>query len=107
MPDRFGRVQVVPAHHWIAGIVMLVMFAVLIGVIIWAVVRITRTEAAKRAPALTGPPPPPVAAVGAPAEDPVLTALRLRYARGEIDRDEYVRVASDLGLTPPPEASSP
>jgi uncharacterized membrane protein len=105
MPDRFGRgFQVVQNHHWFAGIVMLVMFAVLIGVIIWAVVRITRTDAGRRAPALSGPPPLPVAA--APAEDPALTALRLRYARGDIDRAEYVRVASDLGITPPPEASS-
>ena len=103
MPDHFGRVQFVPAHHWIAGIVMLVLFAVLIGVIIWAVVRITRTEAMKRAPALTGPPPPPVAP--ASAEDAALATLRMRYARGEIDRDEYLRVAADLGLAPPPEAS--
>jgi putative membrane protein len=102
MPDRFGRgIQYAPAHHWIAGIVMLVMFAVLIGVIVWAVVRITRTDALRRGPALSGPPPPP--AMTAPAEDAALTTLRMRYARGEIDRDEYVRVASDLGITPPPE----
>ena len=43
--------------------------------------------------------------MAAPAEDAALTALRMRYASGEINRDEYVRVASDLGvtLTPPPE----
>jgi uncharacterized membrane protein len=108
MNGRFQRgIQYMPAHHWIAGIVILMMFVVLVGVIVWAVIRITRTDAAKRGPALSGPPPPPMApAAPAPAsaEDAALTALRMRYARGEIDRDEYVRVASDLGVTLPPEA---
>jgi hypothetical protein len=112
MPDHLGRgLPIMPYHHWVGGVVMLVMFAVLIGVIIWAVVRITRTDALGRVPAWGGPPPPPVAAVGAAptaaSEDPALTALRLRYARGEIDRQEYGRVASDLGVTLPPEAPSP
>jgi uncharacterized membrane protein len=106
MNGRFQReIQYMPAHHWIAGIVILMMFVVLVGVIIWAVIRITRTDAAKRGPALSGPPPPPAPApAAASAEDAALTALRMRYARGEIDRDEYVRVASDLGVTLPPEA---
>lgn len=106
MPDRFGRgIQYAPAHHWMAGVVMLVMFAVLIAVIVWAVIRITRTDALRRGPALTAPPLPP--AVAAPAEDAALTALRVRYASGEINRDEYVRVASDLGVTPTPPPETP
>ena len=101
MPDRFGRgLDYAPHHHWVAGVLMLVMFAVLIGVIIWAVVRITRADTAKGGPAVTSPPSPPIAG----PEDPALAALRMRYASGEIDRDEFVRVASDLGVTPPPEA---
>jgi uncharacterized membrane protein len=100
MPDRFGRgFDYAPHHHYVAGVLMLVLFAVLIGVIIWAVIRITRTEAGKKAAALTGPPPPPAA-----LEDPALAALRMRYAKGEIDRDEFVRTSSDLGVAPPPEA---
>ena len=111
MPDGYGRgFPIAPAHHWIAGVAMLVMFAVLIGVVIWAVVRITRTDAGGRQTAYNGPPPPPAATMGTPAptlaEDPALTALRLRYARGEIDHDEYARVASDLGVVLPPEAPS-
>jgi putative membrane protein len=101
MNDHFGRgVQYAPAHHWVAGVVLLVMFAVLIGVIIWAVLRISRSNAAPQSPALAPPPAPRAAS----AEDAALTALRMRYARGEIDRDEFVRVSSDLGMTPPPES---
>jgi uncharacterized membrane protein len=101
MPDRFGRgFDYAPAHHWVGGLIMLVLFAVLIGVIIWAVLRITRTEAAKQAVA-SGPPPLPV---GRP-EDPALATLRMRYAQGQIDRDEYVRVSADLGEPQPPGAT--
>jgi uncharacterized membrane protein len=101
MPDRFGRgFEVTQAHHWVGGVVMLVMFAVLIGVIVWAVLRITRAEAAKQAMPVAGAPPLPVAR----AEDPALATLRLRYAQGEIDRDEFVRVSTDLGSPQPPES---
>jgi putative membrane protein len=41
---------------------------------------------------------PPVAAP--PARDPALVELRLRYARGDIDRDEYLTRAVDLGDAP-------
>ena len=100
MPDRFGRgLDYAPHHHWVAGVLMLVMFAVLIGVIIWAVIRITRSEAAKQGHAATPPPPP----VGAAPEDAALAALRMRYAQGEIARDEFVRASSDLGAPQPPE----
>lgn len=40
------------------------------------------------------------AAGGAPfaaSPDPALHELRLRYARGDIDRDDYLRRAADLG----------
>ena len=42
---------------------------------------------------------PHVAAAGpvGPAGDPALAELRLRYARGDVARDEYLRRAADLG----------
>ena len=43
-----------------------------------------------------------------PAFDPALNELRVRYARGEVSRDEYLRAASDLGAPiPPSESPSP
>lgn len=48
----------------------------------------------------------PVAATPAGTrDDAALGEVRLRYARGEISRDDYLRLASDLGGTvpgPPP-----
>ncbi|MDP8954119.1 MAG: hypothetical protein M3N37_04230 [Actinomycetota bacterium] len=35
--------------------------------------------------------------LSAPGQDEALAPLRLRYARGEISRDEYLQVAADLG----------
>ena len=43
-----------------------------------------------------------------PAFDPALNELRMRYARGEVSRDEYLRAASDLGAPiSPPESPVP
>ena len=40
-----------------------------------------------------------------PGSDEALAALRLRYAKGEITRDEFLKTSQDLGSTePPPEA---
>jgi uncharacterized membrane protein len=40
--------------------------------------------------------------------DEALEALRLRYARGEVTRDEFLQASQDLGgPAPPPEASPP
>jgi uncharacterized membrane protein len=40
-----------------------------------------------------------------PATDAAVESVRLRYARGEIGRDEFVRVSSDLGVPPPAPAT--
>jgi uncharacterized membrane protein len=45
-----------------------------------------------------------VAAVGTPPDD-ALGTLRMRYARGEIDRDAFLLAHADLGGEPPPGAS--
>ena len=37
----------------------------------------------------------------AEAADEALKALRLRYARGEIGRDDFLRASEDLGAGPP------
>lgn len=44
----------------------------------------------------TGAVPPAPAGI-APVPDEALTELRLRYARGEVSREDYLRAAADLG----------
>ena len=73
---------------WTLGDVLpLVLLIVLIGVVVWAVLRVTRDDRA-----------PVAAAVGA---DPALAEARLRYARGDMTRDEYLEKSRDLGGTVP------
>jgi putative membrane protein len=47
-----------------------------------------------------------LAGVAAPAGDAALTELRLRYARGEVTREEFLATEADLrGLQAPPPAA--
>jgi len=64
----------------------IVLFLVAIGVAIWAVLRFTSR--------------PIVSASGAaarPARDPAVEELRIRYARGELARDDFAQRMRDLG----------
>jgi len=89
-------------YQFLQLLVPLLVFGALIGLLVWAVMRLTR----ERPPAPPGRPmvPPP---------DAALAEVRMRYARGEIGRDEFVRVSQDLGGAatepppPAPEASPP
>jgi putative membrane protein len=86
-------------HPWFG----LLLFALMFGALAVAVFTLWRTYP-RSAPAAVGvasPVPAP------PARDPALAELRLRYARGEIDRDEYLTRAVDLGDVPPPPPQSP
>ncbi|HEV2906172.1 MAG TPA: hypothetical protein VGZ50_02495 [Actinomycetota bacterium] len=70
------------------------LFVLLIGVVVWAVLRVTRHDRA------------PVQA--AAVVDQALSEARLRYARGEMSRDEYLERSRDLGGTVPlPEQPRP
>lgn len=79
---------------WTVGEVLpLVLLVLLIGVVVWAVLRVTRHDRA------------PVAAADV---DQALSEARLRYARGEMSRDEYLERSRDLGGTVPlPEQPPP
>lgn len=44
--------------------------------------------------------PSPAGVAGAPAGD-ALTIVRLRYARGEIDREQFLQATADLGGASP------
>ena len=81
-----GRFQHGHGGGWPFGLFFLLILLVLGGLVVWSLLR----PGARHAP-----PPPPPPASGPP--DPALEQARLRYARGEIDRDQFVRIARDLG----------
>jgi putative membrane protein len=68
-------------------LVFLVGLVVLVGLAVWAVRRITSM------PLTAGP----WSGAATPRSDAALEAARMRYARGEISRDDYLRIAADLG----------
>ena len=79
-------------HSWWAGggwhIVPLLMFVIFIGVVVWAVLRLTSAKTS----------------LGSPTVDPhradgALEEVRVRYARGEMSREEFVQRFQDLGGT--------
>ncbi len=77
---------------------MFLLLAVLVGVVAalvfrWLAGRQTAGTVAL-APAALGP------------ADDALTVVRMRYARGEIDRDQFLQTSADLG-GPPPSAQPP
>jgi hypothetical protein len=69
-----------------------VLFALFIGLLVWALMRLMNHDHARHAP------------VGGPwqARDEALNAARMRYARGELDRDQYFRLVEDLTGVPRP-----
>ncbi len=96
-------------HHdsWWAGalhLLPLLLLAALVGVVVWGVLRLT----AQGTPMIAGvgaapgdrmsPPPWPS------PRDQALEELRVRYARGEVDRTDYLERSADLGGPPTPDA---
>jgi uncharacterized membrane protein len=82
-----------PAHlHHGHPFLWLIVLAVLATVCVIALRAFLR--ASGRAPATR-------TAAGWPTgPDAALDSVRLRYARGEIDRDEFSRISTDLGAPP-------
>jgi len=90
-------------HGWwwfFGGLVPFLFLLVLIGVAIWAILRATG-----RVPARVE------AAIPVARADGALSEVRLRYARGEMSREEFLQRSRDLGAerSPgefPPDAGS-
>jgi putative membrane protein len=84
--------------HWF-GVLPLLVFVVLIGVIVWAVIRLTSGGGV--GPALAragGTGQAAMTGIPAPARpDAAVEELRLRYARGEMSREDYAERLADLG----------
>jgi len=89
-----------PGHPWFFGwFIPLLFLAVLAGLAVWVVLRVTRRPAAS---AYAWPAPP-----ARFVPDPAVEQARMRYARGELSRDEYLRVHQDLAPGGPQAAPSP
>jgi hypothetical protein len=71
------------------------LFLVMIGVVIWAVLRFTSRPVMAGAAGVVDTPLGHAAM--APARDPAIEELRIRYARGELGRDDFSQRMRDLG----------
>jgi uncharacterized membrane protein len=83
MRDYPGPHHGTPVLPWL----FFVVFVALVALAAYALARGFRPTA------------PAVAAL--PAEGDALAIVRLRYARGELSRDEYLQATADLGGAPP------
>ncbi len=87
------------------GVIPLLLMIALVAVAIWAIIRTVRQRPA--APASVG---------AVPSLDTAIQEARLRYARGELDRETFLQIESDLSgaprtapavAGPPPATSEP
>ncbi len=85
------------------AVALLLLLALLVGGVVWLVRRYSpavATQAAVPAPV------PAVPAVGI-TSDPAVEALRMRYARGEVSREDYQHTMEDLTGAAAPTAPWP
>jgi uncharacterized membrane protein len=89
-------------------LVPILLMLVLAGLVVWAVLRLTRQQTIVPARAETGP-----GGRLTLTPDAALQLVRQRYARGELDRDAFLQISGDLspggveaGATDDPPAST-
>jgi uncharacterized membrane protein len=73
-------------------LLLLLLIALIVVGVVWLVRRLQVGPAALPVSS-TGPAPT------APTSDPAVAALRLRYAQGDVPRDDYLRAMDDLAGT--------
>lgn len=92
------------AHPWwwlvLGRIVPFLILAALVGLVVWAFMRLSRDRALVAA-GVGGAMAVPPGAGSAPRPDAALDQVRMRYARGEIGREDFLRLSRDLGGHPP------
>ena len=81
---------------WLMPLLFLSVFA---GIAVWAILRMTRQQQQQLAAATPAGAPP---AYPAAPQDGAVEHARLRYAMGEITREEYLQIARDLGAPAEP-----
>ncbi len=72
------------------AIVLVLLLALLIGGVVWLLRRLSPSVAQAATPAVAG------GSAAALAADPAVSTLRMRYAKGEISRDDYRAAFEDL-----------
>jgi len=75
-------------NHPVFAVLLLLLLAALVALGVLAVVRMWGEPGGRTS---ERPSPP------GPMDDPAFTELRMRYARGEIDWDDYMQRAATLG----------
>jgi len=99
------------AHHghdgWWYGplhlLFLLLVIALIVAAAVWLVRRLSPGLAQTTAPAAA-----PAGAVAASATaDPAVTTLRMRYAKGEVSREDFQNALADLTGAEPPTGAWP
>ena len=85
-------------RHWLALVVLILVIA---G-IAWLVTYLVTRSGSRRQPQPTVVGAGAGAPVPAMGDDSALATLRMRYARGEISRSDYLQTTADLGGPPVP-----
>ena len=101
-PRRFDH----GGWDWLHGLFGLLLVAAIVALIVFLLLRLFERNQ-PRAAVATGPMYPPPPRPAGPPLDPALAELRLRYARGEVSRDDFLRISTDLGAPPPPPPPAP
>lgn len=104
MPDRFFPRRFPAREVWglsvLHAVLMIAFLAVLVLLAIWLIANIRRAHPESRMlpPASPMPPAPPMPQA---LQDPAVREARMRYARGEISSEEFLKITTDLGGAPP------
>ena len=98
-PDRPPMLWHDPWWHTWQGVIPILLVLVLGAVVIWMAVRMNRMQAAAQGAHAAGSGSAASAPAAAPT-DPALEHARMRYANGEIDRDTFLSIWTDLGGAP-------
>ena len=86
-----GRFMDHPWWGFFGWFAPLLIVAMLVGLAVWVITRSTRQPPVAAAAQDAGWAPP------RPQPDPALEHARMRYAQGELGRDEFLRLSGDLG----------
>lgn len=84
-------------HHPLEWLIFFLLLALVVALVVWLILRFTSFRVGA----------PPLAQAAGPRLDEALDVVRMRYARGEIDRREFLRLSKDLGEPAGPEPDAP